>query len=102
MEDYKVNKRDLNYKRRGRPKMDFWSPNKGYGKKRRRKKKKRKKGEIKTLVWIIVVNCMIFVHKLLGYRLIGFYLEIYLVPFFRVLLGVHPNSRFKGSLVENP
>ena len=44
MEDYKVNKRHLNYKRRGRPKMDyFWSPNKGYGKKRRRKKKKRKK-----------------------------------------------------------
>ena len=29
-------------------------------------------------------------------------LEIKLVPFFRVLLGIHPNSRFKGSLVENP
>ena len=48
MEDYKVNKRDLNYKRSGRPKMDYFlSPNKGYEKKRRRKKKKRKKGEIK-------------------------------------------------------
>ena len=45
---------------------------------------------------------MIFVHKLLRYGLLGFYLEIYLVPFSRVLLGVHPNSKFKGSLVENP
>ena len=45
---------------------------------------------------------MIFVHKLLGYGLLGFSLEINLVPFSRVLLGIHPNSRFKGSLVENP
>ena len=44
---------------------------------------------------------MIFVHKLLGYGLLGFSLEINLVPFYRVLLGIHPNSRFKGSLVEN-
>ena len=29
-------------------------------------------------------------------------LEINLVPFSRVLLGIHPNSRFKGSWVENP
>ena len=55
-----------------------------------------------TLVWIIVWNCMIFVHKLLGYGLLEFSLEINLVPFSRVLLGIHPNSRFKGSLVENP
>ena len=45
---------------------------------------------------------MIFVHKLLGYGLLGFSLEINLVPFSRVLLGRHPNSRFKGSLVGNP
>ena len=45
---------------------------------------------------------MIFVHKLLGYGLLGFSLEINLVPFSRVLLGIHPNSRFKGSLAENP
>ena len=65
-------------------------------------------GEIKprhgcmTLVWILVGNCMIFVHKLLGYGVLGFSLEIKLVPFSRVLLGRHPNSRFKGSFVENP
>ena len=45
---------------------------------------------------------MILVYKLLGYDLLGFSLDINLVPFFRVLLGRHPNSRFKGSLVENP
>ena len=43
---------------------------------------------------------MIFVHKLLGYGLLGFSLKINLVPFSRVLLGIHPNSRFKGSWVE--
>ena len=45
---------------------------------------------------------MIFVHKPLGYGLLGFSLEIKLVPFSRVLLEIHPNSRFKGSWVENP
>ena len=45
---------------------------------------------------------MIFVHKLLGYGLLGFSLEINLVPFSRVLLGIHQNSGFKGSLVESP
>ena len=45
---------------------------------------------------------MLFVHKLLGYGLLGFSLKINLVPSSRVLLGIHPNSRFKGSLVENP
>ena len=44
---------------------------------------------------------MIFVHKLFGYGLLGVSLEINLVPFFRVLLGIHPNYRFKGSWVEN-
>ena len=43
-----------------------------------------------------------FVYKLLGYDLLGFSLDINLVPFSRVFLGRHPNSRFKGSLVENP
>ena len=45
---------------------------------------------------------MILVYKLLGYDLLGFSLDINLVPFSRVFLGRHPNSRFKGSLVENP
>ena len=45
---------------------------------------------------------MIFVHKLLGYGLLGFSLEINLVPFSRVLLEIHPKSRIKGSWVENP
>ena len=45
---------------------------------------------------------MILVHELLVYGLLGFYLDINLVPLFRVLLGRHPNSRFKGSLVEKP
>ena len=45
---------------------------------------------------------MVFVHKLLGYGLLGVFLEINLVPFSRVLLGIHHNSRFKGSFVENP
>ena len=45
---------------------------------------------------------MIFVHKLLGYGLLGFSLDINWVPFSRVLLRIHPNSRFKGSWVENP
>ena len=55
-----------------------------------------------TLVWILVGKCMIFVHKLLGYGVLGFSLEIKLVHVSRVLLGIHHNSRFKGSLVENP
>ena len=84
----------------------FWSPNKGFTYGAKEEKRKR---EIKlryrflhrfmTLVW----NCkdfgMIFVHELLGY---DYSLKIKLVPFSRVLLGRHPNSRFKGSLVENP
>ena len=71
-------------------------------KRRRREAKKKKRFGCLTLVWILVVNCMFFVHKLFGYGLLGFYLEINLVPFSRALLGGHPNSRFKGSLVENP
>ena len=67
--------------------------------------KKRKKGRDQAKVWIhdfCMDFGMIFVHKLLGYGLLGFSLEINLVPFSRVLLGIHHNSRFKGSLVENP
>ena len=45
---------------------------------------------------------MILVYKLLGYDFLGFSLDINLVPFSRVFLGRHPNSRFKGILVENP
>ena len=75
---------------------------------RKRKEKKSKKGidqakyGCMTLVWILVGNCMIFVHKLLGYGVLGFSLENKLVPFSRVLLVMHHNSRFKRSLVENP
>ena len=47
-------------------------------------------------------SSMILVQELLGYGLLGFHLDINLVLFFRVLLGIHPNSRIKGSLVENP
>ena len=81
------------------------SKQEAYGKKRRRKEKKRKKGGNQAKVWIhefCMDFGMIFVHKLLGYGLLGFSLEINLVPFSRVLLEIHPNSRFKGSLVENP
>ena len=50
----------------------------------------------------IMDSSMILVHELLGYGLLGFQLDINLDPFSRVLLGKHPNSIFKGSLVENP
>ena len=50
----------------------------------------------------ILDSSMILVHELLGYGLLGFYLDINLVPLSGVLLGRHPNSRFKGSLVEKP
>ena len=50
----------------------------------------------------IMASSMILVQELLGYGLLGFHLDINLVPFSRVLLGIHPNTRFKGSLVENP
>ena len=45
---------------------------------------------------------MILVHELLEYGLLGFPLNINLIPISRVLLGKHYNSRFKGSLVEKP
>ena len=48
------------------------------------------------------MDSSIFLQKLLGYGLLGFPLDINLVPFSRVLLGIHPNSRFMGSYVENP
>ena len=85
--------------------MDYFlSPNKKLtGGKRRRKKKKKKEGRDQAKVWIHDL-CMdfgkILSKNLLGYGLLGFYLDINLVPLSRVLLGRHPNSRFKGSLVE--
>ena len=45
---------------------------------------------------------MILVQELLGYGLLRFQLDINLVPFSRVLLGKHSNSKFKLSLVEKP
>ena len=50
----------------------------------------------------IMDSSMILIQELLGYGLLGFHLDINLVPFFRVLLGKHSNSRLKGSLVEKP
>ena len=50
----------------------------------------------------IMDSSMILVHELLVYGLLVFYLDINLVPLSRVLLGRHPNSKFKGSLVEKP
>ena len=45
---------------------------------------------------------MILVQELFEYGLLGFPLNINLIPISRVLLGKHSNSRFKGSLVEKP
>ena len=50
----------------------------------------------------IMDSSMILIQELLGYGLLGFHLDINLVPFSRVLLGKQSNSRFKGSLVEKP
>ena len=50
----------------------------------------------------IMDSSMILIQELLGYGLLGFHLDINLVPFSRVLLGKHSNSRLKGSLVEKP
>ena len=48
----------------------------------------------------IMDSSMILIQKLLGYGLLGFHLDINLVPFSGVLLRKHYNSRFKGSLIE--
>ena len=45
---------------------------------------------------------MILVQELLEYGLLGFQLNINLIPVSRVLLGKHSNSKVKGSLVEKP
>ena len=50
----------------------------------------------------IMDSNMILVQELLEYGMLGFHLDIKLAPLARVLLGRHPNSRFKGSLVEKP
>ena len=50
----------------------------------------------------IMNSIMILVQELLGYGLLGFLLDINLVPFPRVLLGKHSNSRFKGSWLKSP
>ena len=50
----------------------------------------------------IMDSSMILIQELLGYELLGFHLDINLVPFSRVLLGKPFNTRFKGRLVEKP
>ena len=47
-------------------------------------------------------SSMILIQEFLGYGLLGFHLDINLVPFSRVLLGKHSNSRCKEVLVEKP
>ena len=87
----------------------FWSPNKGLREEEEEEgeeEEERGKSSQGMDLWSLSMKLydfgMIFVLQLLGYGLLGFSLEINLVPFSRVLLGIHPNSRFKGSLVENP
>ena len=73
-----------------------------------KKKKRRRREAMITKVWKlnlsmeIMDSSMILIQELLGYGLLGFHLDIKLVPFSRVLLGKHSNSRFKGNLVEKP
>ena len=82
MEDKKAIKETLIINGGGRPKKPiFGLQTRAYGKKRRRKEKKRKKEKIKlrygymTSVWNCMDFGMIFIHKLLGYGLLGFSLE---------------------------
>ena len=91
--------------------LHVWSKK---GKEMKRKKKMRRKEkqiqgmELWIFVWKLNLSMeimdfsMILVQELLGYGLLGFQLDINLVPVSRVLLGKHSNSRFKGSLVEKP
>ena len=71
---------------------------------RRRRRGRRREEEEKPSKKVRIHDlCMdfgkILSKNLLEYGLLGFYLDINLVPLSRVLLGRHPNSRFKGSLV---
>ena len=74
----------------------------------KKKKKRRRREAMITKVWKlnlsmeIMDSSMILIQEILGYGLLGFHLDINLVPFSRVLLGKHSNSRFKGSLGEKP
>ena len=90
----------------------FWSPNRESQREEERRRGRRGRSQkvwkLRVFVWMldfcmeIMDSSMILVHELLGYGLLGFYLDINLVPLSWVLLGRHPNSRFKGSLVEKP
>ena len=83
----------------------FLSPNKGLREEEEEEgeeEEEREKSSKGMNLWSLSMELYDFVLQLLGYGLLGFSLEINLVPFSRVLLGIHPNSRFKGSLVENP
>ena len=87
--------------------MHFWSPNKKPTGRRRRKegeeeKEEEEEGGGASKGMEIMDFSMILVQELLEYGLLGFQLNINLIPVSRVLLDKHSNSRFKGSLVENP
>ena len=81
--------------------MHFWSPNKRSTGRRREKEEEEEGGGASKGMEIMDFS-MILVQELLGYGLLGFQLDINFVPFSRVLLGKHSNSKFKGSLVEKP
>ena len=59
-------------------------------------------------IHVIIIFRNLYLYKFLSFKKmfgalqLGFYLDINLVPLSRVLLERHPNSRFKGSLVEKP
>ena len=87
--------------------MHFWSPNKKPTGRRRKKegeedKEEEEEGGGASKGMEIMDFSMILVQELLEYGLLGFPLNINLIPISRVLLGKHSNSRFKGSLVEKP
>ena len=53
MEDYKVNKRDLNYKRRGRPKMDFWVSKQGLREEEEKEEEEEEERSNQAKVWML-------------------------------------------------
>ena len=87
------------------------SKQEAYGEEEEKKGEEEEEGD-QAKVWMldfsmnwcmkIMDSSMILIQELLGYGLLGFHLDINLVPFSRVLLGKHSNSRFKGSLVKKP
>ena len=76
--------------------LHVWSKKgrRGRGGRRRGGRKSKSKVWKLNLSMEIMYFSMILVQELLGYGLLGFQLDISLVPFSRVLLGKHSNSIF--------